>query len=320
MEATVDVIKEVLQAERRIRRRIRETPLEYSYHLSEVASCNVYLKLENLQPTGSFKVRGALNKLLALTQEQRDRGVVTASSGNHGAAVAWVLSTLDAHGVVFVPEDASPTKVEAIQRFGAEVRRHALDVAITEEFARSYAETNRLEYISPYNDLHVIGGQGTIAVELARQLDQADALFVSVGGGGLISGVASYAKSAYDDVKVFGCLPQNSAVMAASVKAGRILKMESLPTLSDGTAGGIESGAITFDLCRKLVDDFILVSEEEIADAMRLFMASHHMMIEGAAGVAIASFLKTKEQFRDKNVVIVICGANISMDTLKTIL
>jgi threonine dehydratase len=316
----MDVRTEVLWAERRIRAHVRETPLEHSLRVSEITKCSTFLKLENLQYTGSFKIRGAMNKLLSLTPEQRARGVVAASSGNHGAAVAFGLSRLNMKGIIFVPERTSPTKLEAIRSYGPEVRFHGSDCAVTEVYARNYAERNGMVYISPYNDPQVIGGQGTIAVELTRQLDRIDAVFVSVGGGGMISGIAGYLKSVSADVTVIGCSPENSPVMARSVKANRILEMESKPTLSDGTAGGIEPGAITFSLCQTLVDDYVLVSENEIREAMLLFMETHHMLIEGAAGVAIASYLKTKDRFRGKNVVVVICGANISLETLKTIL
>lgn len=316
----LEIKTEVLQAEQRIRPHIRETPLEYSFALSEIGRCNVFLKLENLQYTNSFKVRGAMNKLLSLTSEQRSQGVVAASSGNHGAAIAFGFSTLKLQGIIFVPENASKTKVEAIRRFGADVRFHGNDSAITETYARNYASENNMVYVSPYNDLQVIGGQGTIALELTRQLEKLDTIFVPVGGGGMISGIAGYLKSVKNHVKVSGCLPKNSPVMAESVKANRIVEMESLPTLSDGTAGGLEANAITFDLCRTLVDDYVLVSELEIKDAMRLFMETHHMLIEGAAGVAIASYLKHKELCQGKNIVIVICGANISLETLKTVL
>jgi threonine dehydratase len=219
-----------------------------------------------------------------------------------------------------VPENASPVKVEMIRRYGAEVSHHGDDGVITEIHARDYAERHGLVYISPYNDEQIIAGQGTIGVELARQLDQIDAVFVAVGGGGLIGGIAGYLKAVQPGIRVIGCLPENSPVMAVSAKAGQIIEMESRPTLSDGTAGGIEPGAITFELCQELVDDYILVSEEEIKAAMRLFIETQHMLIEGAAGVAVAAYLKAQESFRQKNVVIVICGANISLETLKSIL
>lgn len=316
----MDIVTEVLRAEQRIRPHIRETPLEYSASLSSLANCHAYVKLENLQYTGSFKVRGALNKLHSLTPEQRAQGVVTASSGNHGAGVAYGLHKLGVQGIVFVPEHASATKVEAIKRLGVQVRFYGEDSALTEAFAQEYARSKGMVYISPYNDPLVIGGQGTVAIELARQLDRIDTIFVALGGGGLISGVAAYLKTLSDRVRVVGCSPQNSPVMIESLKAQRIIEMESLPTLSDGTAGGVEPDAITFPLCQQLVDDFALVSEEEVKAAMRLFMETQHLLIEGAAGVALAAFLQQRERLQAQNVVIVICGANISLETLKAVL
>jgi threonine dehydratase len=311
---------EVIQAEQRIRPYIRETPLDHSPALSEIGQSNVYLKLENLQHTGSFKLRGAMNKLLGLSPEQRAQGIVTASSGNHGAAVAYGLQRLGLPGQIFVPENAARVKVDMIRRFGARVHHYGNDSGLTELYAREYAGQHGLVYISPYNDEQIIAGQSTIGLELARQLEHIDAIFVTVGGGGLISGIAGYLKAVQPGIRVIGCLPENSPVMAESIKAGRIIEMESLPTLSDGSAGGIEPGAITFELCQKLVDDYVLVSEAEIKAAMRLIIETQHMLVEGAAGVAVAGYLKTQEAFQTKNVVIVLCGANISLDTLKSIL
>ncbi|MCI0693417.1 threonine/serine dehydratase [candidate division KSB1 bacterium] len=316
----MNLIQEVLRAEQRIRHYIKETPLEYSSALSQMTGCQVFLKLENLQHTGSFKARGAMNKLLALTPVQRDKGVVTASTGNHGAAVAFGLCTLKMKGIVFVPEAASPTKVEAIRRLGAEVRVHGKDSVQTEIFARQYAEQNAMVYVSPYNDPQVISGQGTIAVELARQLDRIDAVFVALGGGGMMAGVAGYLKSVFESAKVIACSPQNSCVMIESMKAGRILEIDSLPTLSDGTAGGVEPNAITFDPCYRLIDESVLVTEEEIRETMLMFIETQRMLIEGAAAVAVKAFLKTYEQWRGKNVVVVVCGGNVSLKTLRAIL
>jgi threonine dehydratase len=316
----MNLYTEVTQAAERISPYARETPLIRSLLLSEDHGGGVFLKLENLQHTGSFKVRGALNKLLTLTPEQRAQGIVTASSGNHGAAVAYGLRLLGAHGLIVVPEHASPAKVELIRRLGAEVRHHGDDALLSEEYARNYALQHGLVYVSPYNDPQVVAGQGTIGVELARQLDRIDAVFVAVGGGGLIAGIAGYLKAVHPEITVVGCLPERSPVMAESVRAGAIVDMESGPTLSDATAGGIEAGAITFDLCRTLVDEYVLVDEEEIAAAIRTLIEAEHMLIEGAAGVAVAAYHKRRAEFRDKNVVVVLCGANISLQTLKAIL
>ena len=231
---------EVTLAEGRIRPYVRETPVELSLPLSEMGRSRVYLKLENIQHTGSFKLRGAVNKLLTLSPAQRAGGVVTASSGNHGAAVAYALSRLGARGLIVVPETASPTKVAMIRRYGADVLFYGDDSVVSEMHARKLADERGLPYISPYNDPDIVAGQGTLGLELARQITPIDAVFVTVGGGGLISGIAGYLKAVYPGVQIIGCLPQNSPVMAASVRAGHIVEMESLPTLSDGSAGGVD--------------------------------------------------------------------------------
>src|SRR5712692_9557156 len=177
----------VKRAEERIRPHIVETPLQHSPYFSGRTGANVYFKLENLQVTGSFKARGAMSKVLSLSKEELGRGVVAASTGNHGAAVAYGLSRLGAKGIVFMPENASEAKVEAIRSLGAEVRFHSNDGGKAEEFARQYAREHALAFVSPYNDPDVIAGQGTIGLELSRQLAAIDFLFVTVGGGGLIS-------------------------------------------------------------------------------------------------------------------------------------
>jgi threonine dehydratase len=316
----MDMKSQVEEAGRRIRDHVRTTPVERSLRLGELAGAPVHLKLENLQITGSFKLRGALNKLLSLAPEERARGVVAASSGNHGAAVSYGLRALGCGGIVFVPENASPAKIANIRAYGAEVRTHATDSGITEVFARRYASEHGLVYVSPYNDPVVVAGQGTIGMELAGQIDRIDTLYVALGGGGLISGIAGYLKGAGRRVDVVACSPENSAVMHHSVRAGRILEMESLPTLSDGTAGAVEAGAITLDLCRSYVDRYLLVSEEEIRDALRLVFDLHHTLIEGAAAVAVAGFLKDRERRRGGDAVVLLCGANIARETLKSIL
>jgi len=310
----------VVLAANRIAPHIRETPLDYSPYFSDLIGANVFLKLDNLQHTGSFKLRGAFNKLLSLTPEERAAGCVAASSGNHGAAVAYAMSKLDTSGVIFVPEGTSTTKVDAIKRAGGEVRFFGTDGLDTELHAREYAEENGMCYLSPYNDEAVIAGQGTCGVEIAKQLSQVDAIFIAVGGGGLISGVGSFLKSVNPSMRVVACQPAASAVMTESVKAGEILELASEPTLSDGTAGGIEAGAITFEICQAIADDFVVVSEEQIAEAMREFLDAHHMLPEGAAGVALAGLKLRADQYENKNVVVIVCGGNISRETLKKVI
>lgn len=349
----------VREAGERIGPYIRETYLQSSPWLSRLSGGEVFLKLENLQHTGSFKVRGALNKVLSLSAAERARGVVAASTGNHGAAVAYALGKVGETGTVFVPRTAVPAKVEAIELLGAELRHVGEDPLEAELAARRFAAERGKTYISPYNDAEVIAGQGTVGLELAKQLghqlghqlEGLDAVFVAVGGGGLVSGIASYLKSVLPSVRIVGCLPAQAPVMAECLKAGRIHEVPSLPTLSDGTAGGLEEGAITFRLCQALVDEIVLVSEQEIAAALKQFLSAHHQLIEGAAAVALAGFLQVCRGSGDlssghpssgqvgfggeglnedgpqeepgagkmtgKRVAIILCGANISPETLQ---
>jgi threonine dehydratase len=308
------------EAADRIRPYVRTTPLDHSHYFSQHTGADVHLKLENLQYTGSFKLRGAMNKLLTLSPEQCLRGVVAASSGNHGAAVAFGCRALGVKGTVVVPEHASPIKLGAMRRYGIEVRQYGDDSLVSEQEARRCAAERGLVYLSPYNDLDVVAGQGTVGVEIVEQLPGVEVVFVSIGGGGLISGIASVLKTHNPAIHVVGCLPVNSPVMAISVEHGAIVDMPSLPTLSDGTAGGIEPKAVTFALCQALVDEYVLVSEDEIAAAMRRVMEGQHLLIEGAAGVAVAALLKTMKRWQGKQVAVVLCGGNISLQTLRTIL
>jgi len=312
-------LKESCQAAyNNIKKYIVKTPLIHSKNLSSISDSNVFLKLENFQHTGSFKLRGAMNKILNLPD--KSIGVVAASSGNHGAAVAYSLRNLKMKGLVYVPENAVPSKVKLIKKYGVEVRYSGNDCLIAESSAISYAEENNLSFVSPYNDIDVISGQGTIGVEMINQMKDLDVVFITVGGGGLISGVGGYLKSINSNIKIIGCSPENSPVMKISLNKGKIIEFESLPTLSEGSAGGIERDSITYNFCEEFIDDFYLVSEEEIVENIKFFIANEKLLIEGAAAVSVAAFLKNKKLFKGMNVGIVICGGNIGNDTLKSIL
>jgi threonine dehydratase len=260
-----------------------------------------------------------LNKILCLAEAERKKGIVAASTGNHGAAVAWALSRVGGRAIVYVTETAPSLKTKAIERWGAEVRRHGDDAVWTEAKAREIAAACGLIYVSPYNDPHVVAGQGTVAVEVARELEAVDAVFVPLGGGGLLSGVAGYLKTAAPETEVIGCSPENSQVMIQSVKAGRILDLPSESTLSDATAGGVEPGAITFDLCMRFVDSFVTVSEDEIKGAMLDFSRAEGMPIEGAAAVAVAAFRREENRLGGKDIVLIISGGNIDRASIKRI-
>lgn len=302
-------------AERRIRSHIRETPLKHSRWLSESARANVFLKLENLQETGAFKLRGAAYKLLALTSEQAARGVVAASNGNHALAVAAVGQRLGIPVEVFVSEHVDPLRRSKIESLQARVQTVSGDPLLAEQAARREAEQSGRTYVSPYNDRDVITGQGTIAVEILRQMSQfdterLDAVFVVVGGGGLIGGIGSHLKSVSPDTEVVGCWPENSPVLYECLRAAKIIEVPEKPTFSVSTAGGMEAGSVTLAVAQQVIDRKVLVTEGEILDAARRIYREDGQLIEGAAGVAVAGFLKLIGDYASKTVVIVICGGN----------
>jgi threonine dehydratase len=301
-----------------VRRHTTVTPLISMRAAAELCGAEILLKCEHLQETGSFKVRGALAKLWSLSEDERRRGVIAASTGNHGAGVAYALAALGGTGVVCVPEGESPVKVAAIRRYGVEVRVMGRESAETERLARRLGARERRPYISPYNDISVIAGQGTVGEEIIRQAGgrRVDTIVVAVGGGGLISGVAAAVKSAWPGVRVVGASPANDAAMAASVRAGRVVEVDARPTISDGTAGGVEEGSLTLPLCAELVDEWILVEEPEICSALRLVIDTEHQLVEGSAAVAIAAGLKAGRNRPGQTIAIVSCGANIASDAL----
>ncbi|HHS13129.1 MAG TPA: threonine/serine dehydratase [bacterium] len=324
MDPYADLFEEITAARSRIQGMIRPTPLEHSPVLSRMTEGEVWLKLENWQVTRSFKIRGAANKILSLSETGKNRGVVTSSTGNHGIAVAHVLKKLGVPGIVFLPENTSDAKLRSIRLMETDLEFFGQDCVEAEMHARRFAGEQGKTYVSPYNDPLIVAGQGTVGLEIIGQLEATgsavpDAVLCPVGGGGLISGLACAFKTRYPSVEIIGCQPENSAVMAHSIKAGRILEMESKPTLSDGTAGGIEPGSVTFSCCRKWVDRFILVPEEEIAAAVRLFLGTHHMVVEGAGALPAAALLRGKDAWREKRVVLLISGGRLCLDTLRTI-
>jgi len=311
-----DAVREVELAEKRIRRHIRETPLEPSPYLSRETGCEVYLKLECAQVTGSFKARGALNKLLSLGPTDRARGIVAASTGNHALAVAHALDLLGIEGEIFLPASVSPAKLAALRLRTSRLRLIEDDPGLVESVARREAEASGRVFVSPYNDPQIIGGQGTIGLELVRQLDRIDAVFVPVGGGGLVAGIASYLESRAPSVRVLGCQPMASPIMAESVKAGRLLELPSDPSLSDATLGMAEPGAITFPLCQTLVDEWIVLDEPAIRSAIRLILEQHFLLIEGAAALAVAALTTMRERWTGARVVLLLSGSHIARPAL----
>ncbi|NUR98515.1 MAG: pyridoxal-phosphate dependent enzyme [Kribbellaceae bacterium] len=301
-----------------LRQHLALTPFVRYDAFGDDVGAEVLVKCEHQQRTGSFKARGAMAKVLNLTDAERAAGVVTASTGNHGLGVGNALATLGGHGIVYLPENAAPGKVAALKRFGLELRAEGNDTGVLELKARAYAAEHGLTYVPPYNDPEVVAGQGTVGVEIVEQLDgqQLDAVVVAVGGGGLISGVAAVLKKHLPNIKVYGAQPAADDAMAASVRAGEIVQVPAKQTLSDGTAGSVEPGSITFELCRELVDDWVLVGEDAIRDALRLVIDTEHQLIEGSAALAFAAARERRTELAGQRVAVVSCGGNMSSRTL----
>ena len=311
-----EVAEAVAAAAPRLRDDLLHTPLIPCPWLTDELGADVRWKLENVQHTGSFKLRGASNALHNLSDSDRAAGVVTASSGNHGLGLAAAAKKLAIEATVFVPSTTPQKKQDAIRRYGAEVNVHGDDCVITEQHARHVAVKRGQRYISPYNDPAVIAGQGTVAVELLADWPDVEVVYVAVGGGGLISGMAAYAKQKRPNIEFVGCSPIASPAMAECVRRGQIVDIRCEPTWSDSTAGGVEPGAMTFGLCRDLVDRFVDVEESDIAKAMRDSLVLQHQLVEGAVGVAIAACRQDAE-LRGRRAAIVVCGGNLPFDLLQ---
>ncbi len=307
-----DVLPLIEEAAGRVYSLVQETPLVPLPRAGDTRASGgpAFAKLEQLQRSGSFKLRGATNKLMSLGPAAA-AGVITSSTGNHGLGVATAAQFLSIDAEVFLSAQVSPAKRDKIRALGARIRIEGDDPLAAELAARRAAHESGRTYISPYNDPFVIAGQGTIAVELMRQLPDLDAIFIATGGGGLISGVGSYLRQHAPHAQIIGCWPENSAVLYECLQAGRIIDAAEAPTLSESTAGGVEPGSITFELCRQVMNRAVLVSEAEILSAMR-WGHTQGWAMEGASGVALAAYFKEAERYAGKKAVVLICGGNPS--------
>ena len=306
-----DLFSRILEASTAIRPQVSVTPLEPSNSLSTQLGCQVLLKYEHMQPTGSFKIRGATNKVRLLDGPSRKAGVLTASTGNHGQAVARAGALAGVPVKVYVSNVTVRTKLAGIRSRGAQLVVIDGPPLEAELAARRKAEADGLIYISPYNDLDVIAGQGTLGVELLKQAPDLDAVFIAVGAGGLIGGTGSAIKALNPRVQVVGVWPEASPCMLRALEAGRIIPVEEHETLSDGTLGAIEPGSATFPICQSVIDAKVVVSEAEIAAAMSALVESEDLIVEGAAGVALAGLIQSSQAYRGRKVAVVLCGRNI---------
>lgn len=305
---------DVVRAENRIRSYLPATPLEAAPDLGK----NVYLKLENANKTHSFKVRGALNAVLALDDAARQRGLVAASSGNHAQGLAYAANLVGAQATIMMPKHTPQKKVKGVLRYGAEAILYGENYDETEAEALSWSQSEEQPFVSPYNDPFIIAGAGTVGLEIAQQLPRVERVIVPLSGGGLLSGVALAIDALCPDAEIIG-VNAESAPSFYNLRNGTNLP-ENWDTLAEALSGDIETGSITIPLIEKLVDEIVLVSEEQIAEAMRWMLSVQGWLVEGGGAVGVAAMLHGIVPDDGKQTAIVISGGSLDLSTLQRIL
>ena len=310
----------ILQAHRRIAPFIRRTPLVRSPYLSAHTGADVWLKLECQQPTGSFKVRGALNKIGVLTPEEKERGVVTGSAGNHGLGVAYAAQSWGRiRADIFVPTNAPPAKVDKLRHFDATLHLEGETYEEAHQAAESFARQTGAIYVSAYDDVDVVAGQGTIGLEILTELPETDLILVPVGGGGMVAGVATAVKGLNPGCRVIGLQPEASPAALLSLRDGVPYDpYDHGPTIADGLAGGF--GAVPFYLARTLIDQVLLASEAEMRRAIFILLDREQLVVEASGAIAIVPLLNGSLQVTGQTVVCVLSGGNLTTALLRDIL
>ncbi len=310
-------IRDVWEARKRIASIVSRTPLIQSTILSEKTGRPVFLKLENVHEVGAFKVRGAANKILSLSEEAKKRGVATFSTGNHGMAVAYVAKKIGIDAVVCISNRVPKAKVDSLKRLGAQIEIVGDSQDAAGERCYELERGKGLTVIQPFDDPHVIAGQGTIGLELLEDLPNLTDVIVPLSGGGLLSGIGLALKSCDRDIRVTGVSMEQSAVMYESLKAGKPVKLEESETLADSLLGGIGlDNQYTFEMVRQYIDDVVLIPEDEIAFSMALMMDKHRIIMEGAAATGIAAVLGNKIPQQDGDIAVIISGQNVDLSIL----
>jgi threonine dehydratase len=312
-------LRAIEDASRRIANIAYKTPLYYSPALSDLTGAKVYLKLESYQPIRVFKVRGAANKILKLSQHERTRGLVAASSGNHGVAVSYLAKLTGTEATIVVPTNAVDEKVKAIEEYGGTVIRHGLFHDERYAKALEIQKATGAVLIPPFDDPDIIAGQGTIGLEIHQDLPTANAVIVPIGGGGLISGIATALKSLKPGTRIFGVEPEKASSMYLSIKSGKITRLSDTTSIADGLAAR-EPGVLTFECVKRYVDEILLVNEEDIEKAVFIVMRECHLIIEPSAAAAVAALVEKPDLGKNAEIVVVVSGGNISLKLLSMIL
>ncbi len=312
-------LEKIYQAHERIKDVIVDTPFSYAPHLSHASGSEVYLKKENLQNTGAFKLRGAFNKIASLSEEERSRGVVAASAGNHAQGVAFSARHFGIGAVIIMPESTPLTKVSGVRHYGAEVILAGSNYDEAYAYATRFGKEHKLTFIHPFEDEEVIAGQGTVALDILKD-DTIDAVIVPVGGGGLISGIASAVKALKPEIEVIGVSAAGAPALKNSFDAKQVLDTVSVRTIADGIAVR-DTSPVTLKLILEGVDRFISVDDEEIASAILFLLEKQKLVVEGAGAVGVAAMLHHKlPHLKDKKVAIVLSGGNMDVTLLSVII
>ena len=312
-------LSQIQSARDRISDHVHYTPLLSATRLGARVGASLFHKCESLQKTGSFKVRGALNRLSQLDRSAKAKGVITVSAGNHAQALAWAARNAGVRCTVVMPEAAVKTKVEACRAYGADAVLHG--ASSIQAFARAHelAEERSLTFVHPFDDDAIMAGQGTVGLEILEQLENVDDVIVPIGGGGLIGGIVVAIKEQRPKVRVFGVEPTGAAVMRESLDAGHPVKAESVKTIADGLAAPM-AGELTYPIVRRYVDDVVLVSDDEIMSAMREILFSTKLLAEGGGAAATAAVLFGKLPVGGRRVVAVLSGGNVDAARIQQVL
>ncbi len=310
-------LNEIKLARETIKDIINETPILYSPIFSKINNCSVYLKCENLQITGAYKIRGALNKIRSLSDEEKSRGVVCSSAGNHAQGVAYASTLLGVNSTIIMPKNTPYLKVQATKDFGGNVILHGTCYDDSFLKAKEIESTNNSIFIHPFNDISVIYGQGTIALEILEEIDDVDVIICPIGGGGLISGVALAAKSIKPDIKIIGVQADGANAMEQSFKNHKLISLNSVNTIADGIAVKCP-GQLTYNIIREYVDEIITVSDKEIAEAFLILCEKHKLLAEASGAASLAALKKLN--LNNKKVISVISGGNIDMLTISSLI
>ncbi|MDI3256493.1 MAG: threonine ammonia-lyase [Kyrpidia sp.] len=312
-------ITDVEEARRTATGVARITPLRLTHTFSNMAGCEVWLKLENLQKTGSFKIRGSYNKVRKLPPEAKDRGVIAASAGNHAQGVAYAAARAGISSTVVMPENAALSKMKATAEYGARVLLHGADYDEAHRFAEEYQRKHGAVFVHAFEDPDVVAGQGTVGLEILEQCPDLDAVVVPIGGGGLIAGIALAVKSLKPPIRVYGVEAAGAASMKASLRAGTPVGLKSAHTLADGIAVK-KPGRLTLQMVQQYVDDVVAVDDEEIARTMLLLLERYKLLVEGSGAAAPAALLSHRLPVEGKKVAAVVSGGNVDGTVLSRIL